>query len=660
MLGLIGRIILILAIAGSFGFFFNEIRVRRIIIGLGKKDEKRWDNLGPRIVKAGARMFSQLCAVETRPITGIFHAFVFWGFVFFAIATIDHVGGAFKAHFSLLGTGVINDLWFLGVDITGVLTMIGAAALAIRRYIIKPEAIKKPVDISKSPQSAWVLAIIFALMVTYFLNQASEINLTGEAFASWMPVSQLTATLLAPMGDNALGILHAIAWWSHILMILGFLFLIPHSKHFHLVAGPVNVALRSTNNVGYLRKMDLENSEEFGVTQVTDYQWKTLLDAFSCIECGRCQDKCPAYQSDKPLSPKVIMMKIRKHLLHERKNLLAKGEASEPIMNQWITEDEIWSCTTCGACMTVCPVMNEHIPAIVELRQAQVLMESKFPQELNLAFKGLETNANPWNMGAASRFDWAEGLDVPTVADKDEVDYLWFVGCAGSFDDKAKATSKALAKILNAAGVSYAVLGADEQCCGDPARRSGNEYVFQMLAQANVDLFKEIKFKKIITACPHCFNMLKEEYPQFGGEFEVVHHSEVIAELLAAGKIKINQNGVGTASFHDSCYLGRYQNIYDAPRQVLEAVSGKKTQELSRHHDSSFCCGAGGARMFMEENLGTRINHMRIDEAAKAGVDTLGVACPFCLTMLQDAVKEKELDGTLSVQDIAQLVADRL
>jgi Fe-S oxidoreductase len=658
VLSLIERIILIAAILGSTGFFFNEIRARSRIVRLGKRGEKRWDNLVGRIISMFVRILTQTCAVKDRPFVGVMHAFIFWGFIFFMVATINHVGGAFFRGFSLWGRGLINDLWFFCVEIAAVFTIIGTVYMAVRRYLVRPESIKKPMPISSSPQSAVVLSLIFGLMVTYFLNQGSEIVLSGASSAKWMPVSRWTAGFLSGIPSHALHVWNTVFWWSHILMVLGFLFFIPHSKHLHLVAGPINLFFRSKKNIGRLEKIDLEATEQFGVTNVTDYSWKTLMDAFSCLECGRCQDQCPAYASGKPLSPKVVMMSLRKHLLHERGALLSTQQASEPVMDAWLTPDEIWACTTCGACMETCPVLNEHIPAIVGLRQAKVMMDSRFPQELNLAFKGLETNGNPWNMGAAGRADWTEGAAVKTLADNPNPEYLWFVGCAGAFDDKAKAASKAFAKILNTAGVNYSVLGTDEQCCGDPSRRAGNEYVFQMLAQANVEAFQSTGAKKVITACPHCFNMIKTEYPQFGGEFEVIHHSELIAQLIREGKLSVQSDGLGATSYHDSCYLGRYHQIYDAPREVMKSLSNGKFTELARNHDKSFCCGGGGGRMFMEEH-GARINHLRIEEAAKAGVETLGVACPFCLAMLQDAVKEKGLDG-IRVRDLAELVAERI
>jgi len=659
-MNLIGQIVLILCIVGAVVFFAKEIRLRYRLVKLGAKGPQRWDRPVERLGYAVGRVGAQICSIKDRPLVGTMHAFIFYGFVFFAIATINHVTRAFVPEFSLWGHGLFNNLWFLGVDIIAILTSIGAIFMFVRRYVFKPEPITKPWPLSRSPQSAIVLGFIFGLMVTYLLNQGADMILTGKSFAAWMPFSHATSTLLAGMSIPSLQIWNAVFWWAHILMVLGFLVFIPHSKHLHLIAGPINIFFRTREPDGTLQKIDFENTEEFGVTNVNQFQWKNIMDFFSCVDCGRCQDVCPAYASDKPLSPKVVMMSMRKHILHEADHLISGQDVSEPVMDKWQTPDEIWACTTCGACMETCPVMNEHIPTIIELRRGQMMMENKFPQELEPAFRGLETNSNPWNLGMSERASWTEGLDVPIMAEKGEAEYLWFVGCSGSFDDRGKNISHAIAKILNAAGVDYAILGTEEKCCGDPARRAGNEYLFQMMAEENVATFKQYKFKKILTSCPHGYQMIKNEYPQFEGEFEVVHHTELIAELVEQGKIKLSQNGNGKMTFHDSCYLGRYNDIYEAPRKIMKAMSDGNLVEMVHSKNKSFCCGGGGARMFMEESIGTRINHLRVEEAEQVGAETIGVACPFCMTMLDDGVKEKGIEENIQVKDIAQLVAEQI
>ena len=657
MLNPIGQIILILCIGLAVAFFVKEISIRVRLLKLGKKDEKRCDNPVQRFWNMAVKIASQTCSIKDRPFVGIMHASVFYGFVFFTVATLNHVIGAFVPGFSLWGKGLFNNLWFLAVDIVAILTIIGSIYLAYRRFVLKPDGITKPMPLSRSPQSAIVLSFIFGLMVTYLLNMGADKVLHGESFAAWMPFSMATVPLFQGMQESTLMIWNQVFWWSHILMVLGFLVFIPHSKHLHLVAAPFNIFLKTNGSIGTLKKIDFEASEEFGATKVTDFQWKNMLDFFSCVDCGRCQDVCPAFQSDKALSPKVVMMSLRKHILNEKDNLLSGKEAEETIIDKWLTPDEIWACTTCGACMEACPVSNEHIPTILEMRRAQMMMENQFPQELNPAFRGFETNSNPWNMGSSSRADWTEGLDVPLMSEKQEAEYLWFVGCSGSFDDRGKEISIAMAKILNAAGVDYAILGTEEGCCGDTARRAGNEYLFQMMAETNVEVMKNYKFKKILTACPHGYHIFKNEYPQFDGEFEVVHHSQLIAELIKQNKLNIETSELGCLTYHDSCYIGRYNQIYDEPRQVIKAVSKDDFVEMERSHQKSFCCGAGGGRMFMEETEGQRINHVRIQDAVESGATTVAVACPFCLTMFDDGFKEKCVDEKMKAMDIAQIVA---
>ncbi len=660
MLNWTGRIILILLILAAAAWFVWQVTLRIRLIRRGKRDLVRWDRPLERLSWMAGRVGAQLCAIKDRPFTGVMHAFIFWGFVFFIVATINHVGGAFSAGFSLVGHERFGDLWFWAVDVVALLTLIGVAALAIRRYIFKPAGITQPQPISRSPHSAIVLSLIAGLMLTYLLNQAAEIILKGQAPFAWMPISRAITPLFSAMALQHLDLWNAIFWWGHILMVLGFLVFIPGSKHLHLLSGPVNLFFRSREPIGTLQPIDFEKSEQFGAASIAHYPWKNISDFFACIDCGRCQDVCPAYATGKPLSPKVVMMNQRKYTLAQSKLLLKGQEPSEPVMNGSLTPDEIWACTTCGACMEACPVLNEHIPSIVDLRRNQVMMESVFPQELQSAFRGLETNANPWNIGSDSRMAWAEGLDVPIMAEVREADYLWYVGCSGAFDDRAKAISRSLAAILNHAGVSYAVLGLEEKCCGDPARRAGNEYLFQMLAAENIQVMQQYKFKYLLTSCPHGLHIFKQEYGQLGAGFEVVHHSQLILQLLKEKRIKLNGSSLESIAWHDSCYLGRYHQIYDAPRQVLQALTGVKPSEMARSREKSFCCGGGGGRMFMEESLGTRINHTRIEEAAATGAATVGAGCPFCLAMLEDGIKEKGLDEKLKVRDIAQLVAERL
>ncbi len=627
--------------------FYRRYRLWRL-----GKPENRFDQPLKRIFNVLKDGIAQVSIMREK-FPGLMHVAIFGGFVILFIGTLLVFA---QADFSIQILFGRFYLWFsLVLDLFGGLFILGILVALIRRYIIRPDRLNIILD------DAIILPLLLIIAITGFLIEGARLAATKPAWAEWSPIGYFLSGLFSEKGAASI---HVILWWFHLLLSMGFIAYIPFSKLFHIFISPANIFFKSFKPRGQLTSIDIENSETFGASTISDLTWKQLFDLDACTQCGRCQDQCPAYQSQKPLSPKKLILDMQANMTIQGnqflKNKKKVEDKPELIVGSAVTEDEIWACTTCMACQEHCPVAIEHVQKIVDLRRSQVLMESRFPQELNLAFKGLETNSNPWNMGSTMRADWMEGLNVPTAADKPEVDYLWFVGCAGAFDDKAKAVSKAFAQILNKAGVSYAILGTDEQCCGDPARRSGNEYVFQMLVEGNLESFKSCQFKKIVTACPHCYNVIKNEYPQFGGEFEVVHHTELIAELIKSGRLQIQNKIQAVSAFHDSCYLGRYQDIYDAPREIMKSMANGHFKELRRNRDKSFCCGGGGARMFMEENIGSRINHLRIQEVAEAGVHTLGVACPFCLGMLQDAVNEKELGDSIQVKDLAQLVVEQI
>ncbi|NQT23968.1 4Fe-4S dicluster domain-containing protein [candidate division KSB1 bacterium] len=637
---------LVAVIVFAYGIY-RRVRLWR----LGQPDA-RFDQIGKRLLVMIRDGLAQ-AAVLREKVHGMAHMAIYSGMIILTIGTFLVL---LQADFNIQILFGQFYLWYsLVLDLFGLIFLLGIVFAIIRRYIIRPKRLNIIAD------DVVILPLLLLITITGFLLEGARMAATSPEWATWSPVGNWIAGMINTSKAEGL---HRAMWWVHMILSMIGIAYVPYSKLFHTLMMPANMYFKSLKPRGQLTTMDLENSETFGVTDIHEFTWKQLFDLDSCIQCGRCQDQCPAFNTDKPLSPKKLILDLQAQMEKRGPDLLKTKKSGEevipePIIGDAVTEDEMWACTTCMACQEHCPASIEHVQKIVDLRRSQVLMDSKFPQELNLAFKGLETNSNPWNMGAASRADWTEGIEVKTLADNPEPDYLWFVGCAGAFDDTAKATSKALAKILNAANVNYAILGADEQCCGDPARRSGNEYVFQMLAEANVEMFKETGAKKIITACPHCFNVIKSEYPQFDGEFEVIHHSQLIAELIESGKLKLPSGKLGKAAYHDSCYLGRYHDIYNAPREILKTMTDGNLTELQHHHDKSFCCGGGGARMFMEEHIGTRINHSRIQEAADAKVETLGVACPFCLVMLKDAVKEKELEG-IAVREIAEIVADQL
>ncbi len=628
--------------------FFRRYRLWRL-----GAPERRLDQLGKRLwslIKDGLAQFSVL--KDANP--GLMHLAIYGGFVVLTIGTFLVL---LQADFSLQILYGSFYLWFsLVLDLFGVLFILGLVYAAIRRYIIRPKRLNRLAD------DAVILSLLFIIGVSGFIIEGARIAATRPVWEHWSFVGHWIAGWFGSSSPEAITATHRYMWWFHMIISMAFIAYIPYSKLFHIFTAPANLFFKSLEPRGRLSTIDMEKSENFGVADLTHFTWKQLLDLDACTECGRCQDQCPAYASQKPLSPKKLILDLQNHMsIRGRQLLKAKSEeaALESPVGAAVTEDEIWACTTCMGCQEHCPVAIEHIQKIVDLRRAKVMMDSQFPQELNAAFRGLETNANPWNIGQDARADWAQGLNIPLMAEQSEVEYLWFVGCAGSYDDRGRNISRALASILQKAGVSFAILGVEEKCCGDPARRACNEYVYQMMAEENIQTFKKYRFKKILTACPHGYQMIKNEYPQFGGEFEVIHHTELIGHLIQDGKIKLEPKNE-KITYHDSCYLGRYNGLYQAPRDVLKVAIGGNIIELPRSKSKSFCCGAGGGRMFMEETLGERINHLRIQEVAMSGAATVASACPFCLDMLDDGAKEKGLEETIKVKDIAQIVAERM
>ena len=426
-----------------------------------------------------------------------------------------------------------------------------------------------------------------------------------------------------------------------------------------MVVAPFNILLQSPHPKGALSPLDLDSTETLGAAKITDFTWKQLLDCYSCVICGNCQDYCPAYASGKPLNPKKVIQDLKKHLLEVGPELVSgKAKSANPgktLIGDVVTKDEIWACTTCRACQEVCPVYNEHIDKIIDLRRNLVLEEASMPETAESALKSIEDRGHPWRGTTLTRTDWAEGLDIKTLAEDSEVDILYWVGCAEALEERSKKVAQATAKLLKQAGVKFGILGAEESCCGEPARRLGNEYVFQLQAKKNIELFKQYKVKKIVTACPHCYNTIKNEYPQFDGEFEVIHHTEFIADLLKQGKLSLTKGNAELVTYHDSCYLGRYNDIYELPRKVLNNVAGVKLVEMEQNRRNGFCCGGGGGRMWMDEP-GTRICTMRVEQALKTKAQIIATACPFCLQMLEEEIKTTTIETPPKVMDIAELI----
>ena len=549
-----------------------------------------------------------------------------------------------------------------------------------------------------------VLGLIGILMVSDLLYDGARYNLIqlynnpgnihyfnnpqyGSEFL-WTPVSVGAAGLISGLSAGTTTTIMSLMFWLHICTQLVFLNLLPLGKHFHVITALPNVFLKS---LGYPHEkpklLDLEDEaawedESLGINHIHQLNWKQGLDLYTCTECGRCKEVCPTYTTDKPLNLHEFNDKLKQELLENADNIIKKAKLSSTIeqiedsaqieqlkeeinalnskkqlIGEVIAEDTLWACTTCRACEEVCPVAIEHVPRITAMRQGQFLMAEAYPKELNPALKGLERNGNPWGIGYDKRADWAEGLDIKTMADDQNVDYLLWVGCAGSFDDRSKKVTTSLVRILQKAKISFAILGVEEKCTGDYARRVGSEMMFQMMAQENIETLNNYNVKKIITACPHCLNTLKHEYPSMGGDYDVIHHAEFIDQLVKEGKIKLKQSLEGTLTYHDPCYLGRYNNIFDQPRSILRSVSKGVLKELDRHGRESFCCGAGGGRMWMEETIGKRIYLERSEEIVRQQVSNVAVGCPFCMTMIEDGMKELGKEEEIKTMDIAELVA---
>jgi len=644
---------------------------RRIRIICSGQPEKRLSRLGRRIWDALTKVFFQRCTLKNeRLATGLMHVFIFYGALTFDTMTVNHTLEGFIPDFFLFGHTSFGLFYSLLVDLFAVLVLVGVGFLAFRRYILRPKAYA-----TSLLDSGFIYLFITCSTLSYLYFEAFSVALhpdterlafLGGFFSDLIRASGMSADVIASH--------FRLGWWLHILIVFGFISYVPHSKYFHMFTGPFNVLFSSDRSPGELEAVDLENTEVFGVEKSADYTWKDFLDCFSCMECGRCQDACPAFASEKPLSPKMIVFNLKSSLLRDGRALVdRRRDDLPPLMESVYTEGEIWTCTTCGACMHVCPVEIEHIRKIVGVRRSQVLMEGKFPSELNSFFRNLEANSNPWGIGFADRANWAQGLDIPLAAEDQGAEYLFYVGCAGSFDDEGKKISRALAAILKKAGVRFNILGAEEKCCGDSARRLGNEYLFQMLAGENLSLFKKYKVKKILVTCPHGFHVLKHEYPRvlelIPGiseedkavlrEIEVVHAVSFISRLLGEGRLSPARSLEGRVTYHDSCYLGRHNRIIHEPRDVLQGLGAAPIVELHNNKEHSFCCGGGGGLMWTEEKLGVRINHLRTEEIRKTGADIAATSCPFCLTMLQDGLKDKGLEN-VQVKDIVQLAADCL
>jgi Fe-S oxidoreductase len=683
VLGL-GMTVVALAVAG------RRVHYLYRLVSSGQAAPGRLDGIGQRAKDQLREVFGQR-KLLTWSVPGVAHFFTFWAFIVLAATILEAYGALFDRDFAIPVIGRWALLGFLE-DFFAVAVLLSLATFAVIRLRNAPARKDRASRFYGShTRAAWVvLFMIFNVIWTLLLLRGAQINTGVFPFQEdgwWAFASKATAEVLEPLGESTNEVLETAGILAQIGVVLGFLVIVVYSKHLHIFVAPLNVLTkREPDGLGPLLPMmaegkpiDFENIDEldedtaFGRGKIEDFTWKGMLDFATCTECGRCQSQCPAWNTGKPLSPKLVIMDLRDHLFAQGSEAGEGDGDARPLVGTAeqggvIDPDVLWSCTTCGACVEQCPVDIEHVDHIVDMRRFQVLVESSFPSEAGTMLKNLENKGNPWGMGAKARLEWTQGLpfDVPVlgqdVEDLSSVDYLYWVGCAGALEDRAKKTTRAFAELLHMAGVSFAVLGEAEACTGDPARRLGNEFVFQMLAQQNVETLDEAGADKtvIVATCPHCFNSLAREYPQLGGTYEVVHHTQLLSRLVEEGRLTPVTPIDQLVTYHDPCYLGRHNKVYTPPREILSTVPGLRTQEMHRCKERGFCCGAGGARMWMEEKIGKRVNVERVDEALALDPDVVSTACPFCLVMLGDAVTAKKQDGgareDVEVLDVSQLL----
>jgi Fe-S oxidoreductase len=661
---IVKSVVMLLALVGAFSFFFKLVRrLYRLMTAVEGTAEFKLDRIKERIGVLITDVLGQ-ANVRRKKLPGIAHTLIFFGFLAIQPHSLElMIKGVWPAfEVGRWIPGLYGGYLFVA-DILAALVLVGFAYAIYRRVWVRPPYLTLGRDAN--------LIIVFTcvIVVTFLFINAFQTLLPVEPGAydgrGVFPVSGVLVSFLGldTLSPPQVVAGYEISYWIHITTILGFLIYIPGSKHLHLLAAAPNVFLKSLEREKAILKTDIENEEKetFGLGKVSELNWKNVLNLYACTECGRCEEQCPAANTDKPLSPKKVVHDLKVDLLNQSEAILNhKFDQVQPIMREGspVTGDVLWSCTTCRACEDICPVNIEHLDFIIEIRKHQVLMEASFPPEVQETFTNLENQANPWGFGADNRADWCKGMDVPLMSDNPEVDLLWFVGCAGSFDDRGKKISQAMARVLRHAGVNFAILGPEEACNGDMARRAGNEYLAQMLIQQNVEILNQYKPKKILTGCPHCFNIIKNEYPQFGASFPVVSHAEFLFDLLKRGRVKLNGNSPVTLTYHDSCYLGRWNGIIEPPRDLLRSINNGQLTEMRRIRQQGFCCGAGGGRMFMEETIGKRINIERAQEVIATGVGTVAAACPFCATMLSDGLRDEGAE--VAVKDIVELVDEAL
>jgi Fe-S oxidoreductase len=605
-------------------------------------------------------------------VPGLAHFFTMWGFTVLLLTIIEAYGALFNRSFfiPLLGhwqwIGFLEDFFACAVLISlGVFTVIRIQNAPAKKQ-------RQSRFYGSHTGAAWiVLAMIAGVMITLIMYRAAQINTGHFIFDKWAFASWAVSSWLRPLGTGVNSVIETTFLILNIAVIAGFMVFVSYSKHLHIFLAPINVAFsRRPRALGALDKtpdMDMENVDEdtvFGVGEIGHFSWKQMLDFATCTECGRCQSACPAWNTEKPLSPKLLIMSLRDNMFASATPLMTGEGDFTALVPNVIDPDVLWSCTTCGACVEECPVDIEHIDAIVDMRRYQVLMESEFPSEAGLMLRNVENQGDPWGLGQAKRTEWTETLDfeIPVITGTipDDIEYLYWVGCAGALDERAKKGVQATARMLHRAGVTFGILGPKESCTGDPVRRLGNEYLYQEQGKMNIETLNSAGAKKIIASCPHCFNTIKNEYPSLGGNYEVIHHAELLEHLVSSGKLVPGPGYNGKVTYHDPCYLARHNRVIEEPRSVLSAIPGVEQIEMKRCKERGFCCGAGGARMWLEENIGKRVNMERMDEALGTGADVVSTACPYCMIMLDDAVRANSKEDDVRVLDLSQLVEESL
>ena len=680
---MLSTIVWTIAFLSLAGFFAFQVFQRFAALS-HLRSVDRWDDIVERIrrtLKYAIGQFKFFKSPSHDRKAGILHALVFWGFLILGYQVVHMFARGWFPHFTLplAGAAEFGGPIIFVKDTFEVLVAVSALILISRWLITHPKRLMGylPAEARQAAHPHWEAVLILCFITTIttsglIYDAGRMVFMAGdpeiEAEKAWGWASYMISGVLAGFGPGFAEGASNVAWWAHNLVILTFLNLLPSSKHFHVLTSIPNVFFTKLEPFGRLSKQDLESENAiYGTSQMRHFDWKQVLDMYSCTECGRCSSVCPATATGKPLAPRQLMLNLRDYLYQNPQSLtdpnwegkVATGEVKGE--GEVIHDDVLWACNTCRACEEACPVNIEYVDKIVDMRRHLVQEESRFPAELTRVFQGMERQSNPWGIGADKRADWAEGLDIPTIAENPDAEYLFFVGCAGSFDDRAKKITQAVAKLLKAADIQFAILGRDEPCNGDTARRLGNEYLYQSMASMAVETFAGFHVKKVITNCPHCFNTIKNEFPQFGGDYKVFHATEVVADLITGGRLKMGGvAGVSDVVYHDSCYLGRYNEVYDAPRRILEALSGVSLKEPERTKNFGMCCGAGGGRMWVEEHPEQRVNVLRVEQLLETKPDTIASACPYCMTMLTDGVKNKELEESVRNRDVLELAAEAL